>query len=96
MSGIGAMCVGGPLAGKQKHVLYGKSFMVEELKPLLHRGFPVTREPISITTKYVLQAFNTRQGDCWEFWVPEGQTERQTLEILLTTYRDARRPNAEQ
>jgi hypothetical protein len=90
MSGISAICVGGPMAGKVKRILYGRSFVVQELKPILHHGFPITREPLSRDVTYVLQAFSCRR-DVWEFWVPEGQSERETLELLLTTYEKAQR-----
>ena len=85
--GIGAICVGGPVGGKRNHVLYGSRFVLSELQePIRPWISPLPQpDPLSIDTTYVTQDWKTENGVV-QFWVPEGQTHTQTLEILLSAY----------
>lgn len=92
MSGIGAICVGGPLGGQRKHILHGSSFRVCQRVPLplpMSLDMPLSEvletHPITKEIKYVTQDWHTEEGTV-KLWVPERQTPSETLAILLTTY----------
>lgn len=92
MAGIAAICVGGPLGGKRKHILYGNSFRSLAPEPFVPRDYLTKRDgpwdaPIAVSeVKYVTQDWRTPEHGVVQIWVPEGQTASETLEILLSTY----------
>ena len=87
------LCVGGPSAGKRYATLFGNGFIVPEMRdgPMndpLHEEYQPNKPPAPHFTRYRREVFRTNEGDV-SFWVPEGQTQLQTITLLLETYERA-------
>lgn len=88
------LCVGGPLAGKRRAILYGNGFVVPVLKDADLAATHLPVDDPKATTDFVRvgyrsEVFRTPDGDV-SFWVPEDQTPLETITLLLETYEKAR------
>lgn len=86
-----AMCVGGPRDGETIETPPGGDHFKVPLKnPVMYPlgAGPIDPLPVQIVT-YVLAG--VRGWSRWaDFWVPEGQTEQETINKLISGYRPYR------
>lgn len=84
------ICVGGPLGGQRKAVMEGSRFRIALNHWPTSSRAPFTeadmQEKVQVDIAvYIEERMHTPQGELF-FWVPEGQTPRQTMEILVAGY----------
>lgn len=86
------LCIGGPLAGQRKEILYGRKFIAfqePDLPPLYWRDYYSPHDTVEFKQIiYTLQSINTPEGEV-TFWIPEQQTMLETLTLLFETYMKA-------
>jgi len=89
------LCVGGPRAGQRMAILHGTGFSVAvrpdvpENDPA-HADFKPNRQ-VTEFTSYREEIFHAPEGDV-SFWVPTGQSQQQTILMLLEVYEQAHIP----
>lgn len=86
------LCVGGPLAGKRYMASVGRDYFRIALAPSMREA--LIRVPSTILPADVQMVEYRRRGIHGEasFWVPVGQSERETIVLLLEAYeRDVKR-----
>src|SRR5262245_23814399 len=84
------VCVGGPLAGQRFQSFSENGFVVPKLDQSVFRadiGPAGGRSPPVTYFRYRDETFNTPEGPMI-VWAPEGQTIRETMQELLTTYQN--------
>lgn len=84
-----AVCVGGPLAGRRMSSMYAEYFRVADHEPLVTPARGRTMGGSVTVVTYVKQRFvigDALGSPILSFWVPEGQTHEQTLELLFACY----------
>jgi len=75
------LCVGGPLAGERKTILYGDRLLGEERVAFAQFNPRLATHYV----EYRRQIFGTPQGDL-SFWIPVGQTPMETMRLLCEAY----------
>jgi hypothetical protein len=89
------LCVGGGRAGQRYAALSGSGFRVP-IKPYASENDPNhpdwrPNKPVKIhLADYREETFHTPQGDV-SFWVPNGQTQLETITMLLEAYETVHR-----
>ena len=86
---ITRLCIGGPLDGQRRAILYGRSFQVPILPDLSLTDFLESEAPqVPYTVEmveYVEEVFATRYSRV-SVWVLKGQPVEKTLEMLVDGY----------
>lgn len=99
------LCVGGPKAGQMMTALYGSTCRVfigyapnpgnsiDAIKLIHSEGQNKTITSAQFIT-YKEEVFHFPEGEKISFWVPENQTPRQTMQLLIHAYVNAPRWSA--
>ena len=90
------LCIGGPLAGQRKEILYGSSFWVAQLEqplPNLAALYLSPDAPVAVEhIRYQRKTVSTPEGNI-SFWAPEGVTALESLTLILETYMETNQDN---
>lgn len=82
------LCVGGPRAGQRFEADRRSGFRVPVTPQLSVAVGPIPGDKVQVEImEYRAEGFHTETGDVW-FWVPQGQSQLETMKLLLSTYEE--------
>lgn len=82
------LCIGGPRAGQRYDADRRFGFRAAVVPPLSVAVGPIPGDKIQAQiVEYRAECFHTETEDIW-FWVPQGQSQLQTMNLLLGTYEE--------
>jgi hypothetical protein len=88
------LCIGGHLDGQFRTILYGRAFTEVIPEPVQIACYPsdyiAMESGVMARGRYHLEEMVAGENEIISFWVPDGQTFRETIEMLLQTYHQAR------